>query len=291
MTFPKLNPEFLSVPDDRVHDYLLDRVAQVGEERVTLTPALAAAILEMNTNNRPLREARVETLATEVREGRFMYTGETISFLSNGALSNGQHRCRTVIKTGVAVPALLVYGLDPEAQKYQDSQAPRSSADVIGMMGFRNANEVNAISGYLQKWERDNEIPTNSGRKATRGQRIEYVEDQGERITAALDALPATKGKALASRSILGTCYARFTKATDPRQVSQFINALLTGENLAADDPILVARNTLLGWQGQKGIHANKYFDLIVQAWNAWRRGERVKRAFSLRGTLHAVEA
>lgn len=287
MTFPTLNATVHVPPEGAEEEFLAAMIAQEGEARVLLTPALAKAALSRNTHNRKMRQARVETLATDLRDGRWIYTGEGIAFDRNGVLLNGQHRNEMVVRTGIAAPVLMVFGLSPEAQKYIDAGASRTSADVISLMGYQNANEVNAVSAFLQKWERDNEIPTNSGRKATRGQRIEYVEDQGDRIVSALTAIPNTRK--LVSRSILATLYARLIKGSPVEVVDQFLNTLVSGENLSAGDPILTARNTLLGWNGKK-VHANKYFDLLVQAWNAWRRGES-KKAYVLRGTLHAVEA
>lgn len=304
ITMPKLRSTIHEAPaghEKRWLDSLIEQAMSCRDTEipcdpvsVLLTPNLAEAVLARNSHNRKKRDGRVATIATDIEEERFMHTAECIAFDWNGVLINGQHRPQAVLRSGKPIRVMLAFGLGPETQKYIDSQAPRSAGDCLSVLGYANGNELAAISGWLQKWERDNEIPTNSTRKATRGQKIDYVEEQAERIVRALTSVPSKP--TVVSRSVLATCYARFIQHTDPAIVDRFVHVLVSGENLQAGDPILIARNWLIA-DKQKDPkkrdigHENKQFDLLVQTWNAWRRGETVHRRFTLRGMLQAVEA
>ena len=61
--------------------------------RILVTPEMAKYWLETtNIKNRPLSEAHWMKLWLDIAEGRWKYNGEPISFGTNGALLNGQHR-------------------------------------------------------------------------------------------------------------------------------------------------------------------------------------------------------
>ena len=63
--------------------------------RMLVAPDMATHWLETtNIKNRPLSEAHWMKIWLDIVEGRWKYNGEPISFGTNGALLNGQHRLK-----------------------------------------------------------------------------------------------------------------------------------------------------------------------------------------------------
>jgi hypothetical protein len=89
-----------------------ERYSQVLE----MTPALAEDFLtHCNTHNRTLADAHVETLANEMRAGRWQLTHQGIAFSPNRVLLDGQHRLWAVVMSGVTVPMRIFINEPPEA--------------------------------------------------------------------------------------------------------------------------------------------------------------------------------
>lgn len=119
---------------------------------VLLTPALAAEWLSRNEGNRREKFVKQAAYVRDMKEGRWLLTGETFKFDKAGRLIDGQNRCRAVIASGASIPALVVYELDPEAQEAMDSGAPRSSRDALTFAGFANVKDVAAIANVRNAW-------------------------------------------------------------------------------------------------------------------------------------------
>ena len=112
----------------------------------TITPELAAAYLESNHMNRPLRPGVVENLVREIKAGRWRLTHQGIAFTADGRLLDGQHRLSAVVASGVAVPMMVTFGAEIDTFGVIDQSTPRSAADVLSQ---RRPDAVNlsAIAG------------------------------------------------------------------------------------------------------------------------------------------------
>lgn len=113
-----------------------------------VSPALAKEWLGSARINRPLRARRVQQYAHDMAAGRWMETGEAISFSISGALLNGQHRLHACIEADTPFWSLVVWGLPDEAFDAMDAGLPRSTGDVLGLRGAVNKNAL-AASGRL----------------------------------------------------------------------------------------------------------------------------------------------
>ena len=106
---------------------------------VDIDAELAALWLGFNTHNRPLKATNLEKLSADLRAGRWKYTAEPIKFSKTGVLLDGQHRLHAIVRTGVTARALVVPGLDDEAQDVMDTGAARGAADSLALAGESNA--------------------------------------------------------------------------------------------------------------------------------------------------------
>jgi hypothetical protein len=97
---------------------------------VSLTPALAEAILAHDPVNRDLRKANVEKLKREITGGFWDHRKSSLMrFLeSDGRLSDGQHRCRAVLEAGQAIIVHMATAPDTIGM---DQGATRTLADQL----------------------------------------------------------------------------------------------------------------------------------------------------------------
>ena len=80
----------------------------------------------------------------DIAEGRWKYNGEPISFGTNGALLNGQHRLKRAPKVIPRSIRDVIFGLDPEAMSTIDIGKVRTAANIAHLEGIQNASVVAA---------------------------------------------------------------------------------------------------------------------------------------------------
>ena len=59
-----------------------------------ITPEVARAMLEKNTENRALREGRILALERDIRSGKFFHTHQGVAFNAEGLVWVGRHQPR-----------------------------------------------------------------------------------------------------------------------------------------------------------------------------------------------------
>lgn len=98
-----------------------------------ITPKIAAELLSSNReDNRNLRPRVVDYLTDAMLAGEYLVTHQGIGIDKTGALIDGQHRLRAVIKSGKAQTFLVTRGLDPRVYSVLDCGLSRSLADRTG---------------------------------------------------------------------------------------------------------------------------------------------------------------
>jgi hypothetical protein len=120
--------------------------------QITLTPAIAQALLDKNPSNRRLSEQRAIHLANAIRRGEWQLNGESVIVGEDGALLDGQHRCRAVVIAEMAIPVILVEGVAPKAFTTIDIGEKRSVGQIFQMQGFSDANNLSATISVLEMY-------------------------------------------------------------------------------------------------------------------------------------------
>ena len=82
-------------------------------------------------NYRNLKNNVSNFYAKEIREGRWMFNGDTIRFDWNGNLIDGQHRLEAIKETNIAQDCIFVEGLNPECAQTIDIGYKRSVEDYL----------------------------------------------------------------------------------------------------------------------------------------------------------------
>lgn len=125
-----------------------------GEMKVcvmNITPQKAVKFLGANTNNRNLRQNRVNMYASEMQSGNWKSNGVPIVFGTDGELKDGQHRLQACVKSGKTMKNTLVVYLSKAQANCYDIGAVRTPKDIAKFAGlgeipyYTNSNMFSAI--------------------------------------------------------------------------------------------------------------------------------------------------
>lgn len=177
-------PEVPSIQGQAMSFYLEDgRLITVTFKM--LTPSEAGELLKLNTRNRRLNSKSSGQIASDIADGEWKFTGDTIKIATdlNGIqfLADAQHRLEGIEKGGIPVPVLIVENLDPEVTDIIDQGRPRAVGDILrmayGHSEIKNENSVAAIALLLM---------TGYGQcvKPTRKMVAEYCHANLDKLTA-----------------------------------------------------------------------------------------------------------
>jgi hypothetical protein len=129
--------------EDRVAAADLVKHARSGSREprlVTMTPGTAAIIFtKHNGQNRNFRESKALGFADLMTMKRFAYNTQTIGFLDNGNLGDGQHRVLGQILAGVTQLWNVAFGMQVEDIQTVDIGTPRQASDYLGIIGVSHA--------------------------------------------------------------------------------------------------------------------------------------------------------
>jgi hypothetical protein len=100
---------------------------------MTITPSVAEAFLQHNTDNRKKRGWWVSGLANMIKRGEWIPTHQGVAFAKSGKLLDGQHRLEAIIEAGIPVEMLVVTDVRDDAYKVLDNGVKRTMADLTGM--------------------------------------------------------------------------------------------------------------------------------------------------------------
>ncbi len=253
-------------------------MAAVTFER--FTPKRAQTILtSCNLDNRAIRWNRVSSYAQAMKAGRWIDTGESIKFDTEGRLIDGQHRLLACVEANLPMSVMVVRGLPTDAFKAIDCGLPRKTSDVVQATGVANSRDVVATVALLLAWRFDClRDSTKKAKLVTRDDVLEFIEIHRDTI-----ALAVSKAKNRASKAwrINGTAMCALAVelylAERRDRFDEFYDSLVCGENLSNGDP----RLTLIKWAGQAPRTSTVGSDHLwacVRAWNAWSQGEELKQ-------------
>lgn len=207
----------------------------------TITPKMAESWLELNKDNRPMRDHHVKMLAKEMREGRWHLNGEAIVFDWDGKLLDGQHRLWAAYEYEQTFETAVVRGVDPAAFKTIDSGLKRSAGDVLAKAdvpyGVLTAAAVRLIHFY-ETGRRDYNVINRMSNAET----LDLVKT----YPRVVDAVALVGPRSDIKRVMPNTSVAAFVYLAledDRAKTEEFLEALATGADLKRSDPRLVCRN------------------------------------------------
>lgn len=118
-------------------------------EVTTITPEVAAIMLQNNPVNRNLRKRYVNSLARDMMSGAWQVNGDAIRLNCDGSLIDGQHRLSACILAGVPFKTVVISGLQNDVRQTIDGGIKRTHGDRLSMAGVANANHVSAVGRFI----------------------------------------------------------------------------------------------------------------------------------------------
>jgi len=255
---------------------------------VSITPAIAARLLERNTGNYRKKEVRrVNLYSLEMARGNWELTGDTIKISAGGIILDGQHRLSAIVKSKCTIDMLVVEGVKASAM-YIDRGKPRSVRDTLSNLGIVNAGKMSSLARniiFAQKglWTRASIMVDD----VTDTEIVEFILDKEVQIrdTLALcsiiqDYLPM---------SVIGPIlyYGCDGEVTDSAFAAWFVSAIASGSGLDESEPVYRLRNVLIKNRMNKQHKKDKYVLKMIatKAWNMTLKDEPCGRLiFSLTG-------
>jgi hypothetical protein len=247
-----------------------------------ITPANAAALLLLNTNNRSVRKRHVARLASAMRAGHWQLNGETLKF--NGEqLLDGQHRLLACIEANTPFITLVASGISSEAMPSIDKGTSRRTGDSLRWLGFENGNDRAAMLKPL--WALENGINLRSTQSYRNLNDFELIKIH-ERLIPHIDlAVPLASRMnhrvGLGRRSWgVAICWMLMSGA-DQDLVIDFMNRVANGDELKQEDPRFQLREWCQRVRGVTGpkrdLRTDEHLIAVIKSWNLWVNGKTAK--------------
>lgn len=103
-----------------------------------ITPRIAEAILQQcNTHNRNKKSGKIREYSTDIENGKWAVTGDTIKFSSTGRLVDGQNRLFACVRARRSIKTHVVFGLSDDVFPWIDKGKARTVGDDFFVEGAR----------------------------------------------------------------------------------------------------------------------------------------------------------
>lgn len=256
----------------------LELLYRPGVYVVTITPEVAAQLLELNTANRRPKERAIAHYAREMAEGRWRLTNQGLGFGRDLTCQDGQNRLIACTRAGVPFQTIMATGLDPASRDVVDTGIKRSLSDVLTMHKVTNAgNTAGAVSLRIRyddavrrdwSWVR----LRGAGQRFSNEEMLAYA-DQHPLIIERAPAAWAVR-KALGKVGLAPIlAFDSMAYEANPVAATEFREALISGAFLTTGDARLLLRNAMMRYdRAPDSIWA---LGMFVKAWNLWRTEER----------------
>jgi hypothetical protein len=216
----------------------------VFSEVVTLTPALAALLLERNVTNRPISQTAVQNYKRDIMTNVWAVNGQTIVISRDGFLNDGQHRCLAVVEAHRSVRVIMVFGVERDTRYTLDQGRVRTVGHYLTMQGTHNGERLAAVAKYVWQYKTFGFISPLNRLRPTKAELLDFVnrhESGGLLLSDSLIAIRHKKARRLGGESVLGFAHFVFSEhlalqstfADSPSlavgPVDEFFSAVLNG--------------------------------------------------------------
>lgn len=288
---PRQSAKIISMPVPRSRyslGYLIEHVDTDFIGRFLVGPDEAFQLLEMNKDNRPIRQRHVTELANKMRSGEFQgLNGSLIVVDFLGFLIDGQHRLWAIIECGVSQVVELKFGADPKVYNTMNQSKPMTGADMIRHRGLADPTQRQTIASSVIRLDRGD---FGGGLDPCDIASAAEAEDQ-VKMGKAVEMLRRLKKRPLGSPAVLAAVYMRcldrsvdsadaffgnlasmeFTGDTDP------VKALFTALSSPAARKAGGVTSKSVGIQNRGAKGQKDIAKATALAWNAYREGRKMR--------------
>lgn len=267
--------------------------AEITSRIETITPDDAGRWLSHNTHNRHVRPNLVARFAVAMRKGEWAVNGESIKFDWNGAMLDGQHRLAAVVESGATIQSLVIHNLPPTTQETVDTGARRTPGDIFALRGYKRATTLAAAARYLLLIEQGSVkrsmggITTSKADPEISPQDLFVIVGRYPMLPESIDLTDPVRYIG-ASHSQMAALHAWLSKI-DTADAATFFEQLGTGLGLTEGSPVYALRRwlehaSMEPTKHRKALNRVIVHALTIKAWNAFRRGDKVKNVRYVEG-------
>lgn len=253
-------------------------------------PSAAKSLLGLNTQNRRIRPLHVASIASDYATGNYTFTGSPVVVSNDGVLLDGQHRLLAIIKADVTIPLLIVRGVKAQSQINIDTGQRRKFGDVLTLRGYSDGKNLASLVAHAYRWEKGEKNPAGSVRP-TNAELLTFLERHPELATCLYPTQAASR-KWRIRRTQAALAYWLFDRIDHDENV-EFWKRMVTLHD-DSSDPIGALQARFLKEMASPATHSRMTYEtemaLIIKAWNAYIRGERIVQ-LRFRAGGHAPEA
>lgn len=256
--------------------------------KTLITPEVAQDILSRNTSNRLPTPSLVALLAEEMRNGKFLYNGESIIIGSNGVLLDGQHRLLAVIDSDTSVYVNLVQGIDETVMHTIDTGKTRTAGNVFQIKNIQNANNMaSAIKSIIdqftlnQKLYVRSDIKTKSAGgsiKVTNGEKLEFYNENIDLIEPMLRYCANLYTSNIRVITPAAATAYLWLFSTEDKLAKYFIREVFTGVQEGESNAAFLLHKKLVNDKlGTAKLPSKEITNMFIYAFRLYKRGTSIK--------------
>jgi hypothetical protein len=230
---------------------------------ITFTPKLSDWIIStLNSNNRKKRNKNIKLFANAMMSGDWSYTGDTVKFSRESTLLDGQNRFAACVLAGKPFKTLAVFGIEQEAFAKIDTNAVRSNADTMEIVGVPHSK----LAASAVRWIM---IGQDRGRKVENTDLHDYYREHidADQLQLAIQRAVAS-GRILPGGSLTALLYLFEKKNKKTAEAFAVDLAKRTRGARKLMMQVERLRKDNMGRVNELQLQA-----MIILAWNAYREG------------------
>jgi|WetSurMetagenome_2_1015567.scaffolds.fasta_scaffold50434_1 hypothetical protein len=243
-----------------------------------ITPSMATKYLEMNTNNRTIRQSHVDFLAKEIKDDRWVLNGASIVF-DGPTLVDGQHRLWAVVTAGKPISTLVARGVDKDCFPTIDTGIGRTAGDSLHITGMKNASHLASAARFIMEYHSGKLLKK---QKISNGSVVDFVSANPGLAESATFILSITGAK-IFSRSVATALHYLMAKKDKELADTLFAGIYKGFSGAAGFESFAAMREKLIACATHSTrAHAvrtsMKVLSVyVIKAWNAKRKGLRMR--------------
>lgn len=294
-------PEYkvISIED---HQKEVDLLIDYGRHSIhveKITPISAAKMMaksdeeafQLGWKNRPLTKKWVESIALEMKRGRWKPNGKSIILSREGVIGDGQHRVNAVIKSGVTIYSHVYRRGNLEDFATWGWVKARTLADAF-CSGDEWMDNGAAKAGLVSAFVALRDAQAGKFRRARKPSHTEGWEIWKDNPDL-LDSFNFCRSEGVIKwshqvykASKLYACHCMFARAAGSDEADEFIRKLISGTGMSERDPVYILREKLFRLQRQASFLRVQsatageilQYNYVIYAWNKTREGKEIDR-------------
>jgi hypothetical protein len=254
-------------------------------ELVTVTPDLANDLLRLNTQNRPVKSVVLNRYISDMKAGKFVFSGDAIKISKEGVLLDGQHRLLAVVSSGISIQTHIQSGLDPAVFTVLDTGSPRTISDIMALKNYKYYSSVAPVARIIRAIEKGLTVSNTDGTLANRKNDAQLALVQSmdkdlleESCKVAHEFRARHK---LVELSLLAAMYYVLSTKGRGSEAKTFLDLLSLGDGLGSttNSSIWLLRNRLIdNLSSSTKLTLNAKYFLLVSCWNHFIKNRSMKR-------------